>query len=192
MEFLTRGKQVVCTRLSPLKTGLVTSGAIPVYWPMAAAWCTSVRAVYSQAATAVVPVVYSDISPGNTKQLYNICTMLDQRRRRWSNVVQMLYKCFVLGSINPCVHGRGVPFPARVAVSENADQEMDLCKPWFNVQVKFADNDASMFRQRLTTLSHKVVRSQNERQYILTCKVSRYCLFDISAGLLFNRTCTTQ
>ena len=34
--------------------------------------------------------------PANTKHLYNICTMLDQRRRRWSNIVQMLYKCFVL------------------------------------------------------------------------------------------------
>ena len=33
--------------------------------------------------------------PANTKHLYNICTMLDQRRRRWADVVQMLYKCFV-------------------------------------------------------------------------------------------------
>ena len=31
----------------------------------------------------------------NTKHLYNICTMLDQCRRRWADVVQMLYKCFV-------------------------------------------------------------------------------------------------
>ena len=31
----------------------------------------------------------------NTKQLYNICTTAAQRLRRWSNVVQMLYKCFV-------------------------------------------------------------------------------------------------
>ena len=30
-----------------------------------------------------------------TKHLYNICTMLDQRRRRWTGVVQMLYKYFV-------------------------------------------------------------------------------------------------
>ena len=28
--------------------------------------------------------------------LYNICTMSDQRLRRWTNVAQMLYKCFVL------------------------------------------------------------------------------------------------
>ena len=33
--------------------------------------------------------------PLNTKHLYNICTMLDQRRRRWADVVQMLYICFV-------------------------------------------------------------------------------------------------
>ena len=31
-------------------------------------------------------------NPVNTKHWYNICTMLDQRRRRWSNIVQMLYK----------------------------------------------------------------------------------------------------
>ena len=35
------------------------------------------------------------VSPVNTKHLNNICTMLDQRLRRWSNIVQMLYKCFV-------------------------------------------------------------------------------------------------
>ena len=34
--------------------------------------------------------------PVNTKHLYNIRTMLGQRRRRWADVVQMLYKCFVL------------------------------------------------------------------------------------------------
>ena len=31
----------------------------------------------------------------NTKDLYNNCTMFDQRLRRWSNIVQLLYKCFV-------------------------------------------------------------------------------------------------
>ena len=31
----------------------------------------------------------------DTKHLYNICTMLDQRRRRWANIVQMLYNFFV-------------------------------------------------------------------------------------------------
>ena len=33
--------------------------------------------------------------PVNTKRLYHICTVLDQCLRRWSDVVQMLYKCFV-------------------------------------------------------------------------------------------------
>ena len=35
----------------------------------------------------------------NTEHLYNICTMLAQRRRRWANVVQMLYKCFAFAGI---------------------------------------------------------------------------------------------
>ena len=38
---------------------------------------------------------HSGINPANTKHLYNICTMLDQRRRRWADVVQMLCKWFV-------------------------------------------------------------------------------------------------
>ena len=35
----------------------------------------------------------------NTKLLHNICTMLDQPRRRSDDVVQMLYKCFVFAGI---------------------------------------------------------------------------------------------
>ena len=34
-------------------------------------------------------------NPKNMKHLYKICKMLDQHRRRWADVVQMLYKCFV-------------------------------------------------------------------------------------------------
>ena len=43
---------------------------------------------------ADISVIALAKSPVNTKHLYNICTMLDQRRRRWSDVVQILYKCF--------------------------------------------------------------------------------------------------
>ena len=35
----------------------------------------------------------------NAKHLYNICTLLDQRRRRWADVVQMLYTCFVFAGL---------------------------------------------------------------------------------------------
>ena len=40
--------------------------------------------------------------PVNAKHLYNICTMLAQCRRRWADVVQMLYKCFVFVGIQRC------------------------------------------------------------------------------------------
>ena len=40
-------------------------------------------------------------NPVNTKHLYNICTMLNQRRRRWDDVVQMLYKSFVFAGNAP-------------------------------------------------------------------------------------------
>ena len=39
------------------------------------------------------------VTPVNTKHLYNIRTMLVQRRRRWAAFVQMLYKCFVFSGI---------------------------------------------------------------------------------------------
>ena len=34
-------------------------------------------------------------NPANRKRLHNICTTLDHRRRRWVDVVQMLYDFFV-------------------------------------------------------------------------------------------------
>ena len=40
-------------------------------------------------------VCWATFNPVNTKLLYNICTILGQRRRRWADAVQMLYKCFV-------------------------------------------------------------------------------------------------
>ena len=43
--------------------------------------------------------MYVDIIPANTKYLYNIYTMLDQRRRHWAGIVEMLYKCFVFAGI---------------------------------------------------------------------------------------------
>ena len=37
----------------------------------------------------------SDKTSANTKHLHNICPTSLQRRRRWSNILQMLHKCFV-------------------------------------------------------------------------------------------------
>ena len=38
--------------------------------------------------TSTINMIKAD--PENTKHFYNICTMLDQRRRRWADVVQMI------------------------------------------------------------------------------------------------------
>ena len=46
--------------------------------------------------------------PANTKYLYDICTMSAQRRRRWADVVQMLYKYFVSGG---CAWDHYIYFP---------------------------------------------------------------------------------
>ena len=44
------------------------------------------------------------LHPANTKHLDNICTTSVQRLRRWSNIVQMLYKYFVFTGLQwpPC------------------------------------------------------------------------------------------
>ena len=39
------------------------------------------------------------VIPANRKHLYNIYTMLEQRRRRWAGVVKMLYTCFVFAGV---------------------------------------------------------------------------------------------
>ena len=50
--------------------------------------------------------------PASTKHLCNICTMSAQRLRRWSDIVQMLYKCFVFSG-----HRRAGPAGFSVALS---------------------------------------------------------------------------
>ena len=40
-------------------------------------------------------VCWLGCNPANTKHLYNICTTSVQHRRRWANIVQVLYKSFV-------------------------------------------------------------------------------------------------
>ena len=45
--------------------------------------------------------VHGVVYPANKKHLYNICTTTDQRLGRWSNIVQMLYKCFVFAGLRP-------------------------------------------------------------------------------------------
>ena len=43
--------------------------------------------------------------PVITKHLYTICTRLDQLRRRWADVVQMLYKCFLFAGLGLTLKG---------------------------------------------------------------------------------------
>ena len=45
-------------------------------------------------------LILIDYPSKHTKQLYNLCIMLDQRRKRWADIVHILYKCFVLAGID--------------------------------------------------------------------------------------------
>ena len=47
-----------------------------------------------------------DITPANTKHLYTICTTSSKRLRRWSNIVQMLYKCCVFAGTSQETHDK--------------------------------------------------------------------------------------
>ena len=40
-------------------------------------------------------------TPASSKHLYNICTKLGQRRRRWADVGQIIYKYFVFAVTRP-------------------------------------------------------------------------------------------
>ena len=65
-------------------------------------------------AQMVHAMLYSGF-PVSTENLYNICTMLNQRRRRWADVVQKLYKCFMFaGLAETCVTKSRFPVKHRV------------------------------------------------------------------------------
>ena len=49
---------------------------------------------------ATVSNIQSAVNSANTKHLYNTCTMLGQPRRRWTGVVQMLYKYSVFAGMS--------------------------------------------------------------------------------------------
>ena len=57
--------------------------------------CCFVTIVFLWAQHPAFNIGHTDCSPANTKHLYNICTTSVQRLRRWTNIVQLLYKCLV-------------------------------------------------------------------------------------------------
>ena len=54
--------------------------------------------------------------PADIKHWYNICTMLDQTRRRWADVLQMLYKCFAFAGLVTSRYVWGVVDPNTIAM----------------------------------------------------------------------------
>ena len=69
----------------------------------------------------------------NTKHLYNICTTSAQRLQYGSNIVQMLYKCFVFTVLNAAQQTRGVePVLVRCWASVSDDGPA-LVHHWVNI-----------------------------------------------------------
>ena len=69
-------------------------------------------------------VIYNSIAlnQADTKHLYNICTTSAQSLRRWSNIVQMVYKCFVLAGIPRIVIF--LLFKTEISSYENEPEEL--------------------------------------------------------------------
>ena len=76
-------------------------------WPVSIVFRLPLTRVYRFQATSVA----------NTKHLYNICTTSAQLLRRWSNIVQMLYKCFVFAGSDPCLLVSGYLWPTSIDFS---------------------------------------------------------------------------
>ena len=68
------------------------------YWLHITPQCNLNKSIHLPVCTTLAHKVSP---PANTKHLYNICTTSSQRLRRWSNIVQMLYKCFVFAGPQP-------------------------------------------------------------------------------------------
>ena len=98
-------------------------------------------------------------SKHKTLILYNIRTKLDQRRRRWADVVQMLYKCFVFA-------GRRVNFSLvwrnsdwQMTVLHNMQRILNLStSPFHSSSPKMKIYDVSMcFAEHATHRNRKTV-----------------------------------
>ena len=122
--------------------------------------------------TAVCEGWLKAYNPATTKDLYNICTMSAQRRRRRANVVQMLYRllcmCYIYINVYTLIDGKilynaHVSFTSFLAFLTNrllaaicrADINTAHCAEWYR---------------------HRNLLCKPKRQYMYTRKVSRYCL----------------
>ena len=72
----------------------------------------------------LLPFGFAGQIPVNTKHLYTICAPLNQRLRRWSSIVQMLYKCFVFTGISASHHDHAHLVDKQKRVERNTDELM--------------------------------------------------------------------
>ena len=100
--YLRHIKVVISALLDYLRQNFVrifTSNRKAVKKAVASALDKVLHNLSKQSTVRIVDQVSRTKLQANTKHLYNICTMLDQRRRRWADAVQMLYKCFLFAGM---------------------------------------------------------------------------------------------
>ena len=197
--------------------------------------------------------VSSDSShPASTKHFFNICTTSARRFRRWFNIVQMLYKIFVLRLLGSVFMGSSWPSLAQMwpeaAFIHNTFVLIRYCcidvgpvRTWYLVHPPLCPTNKHgrpltlikhghcsrhlsgvsgerlagphLYRRlpcwqsippvskgallswswrpplsaSLVNLCFPVLLCKAKRQYLLTCKVSRYCLLDLHPAVFPSR-----
>ena len=97
-------------------------------------WSVNLSPIHFSPALSIVQAI---------KHKYNICTTSAQRLRRWSNIVQMLYKYFVFTGLN-AAQQTGGDEPVLVWLwASVADSGSELDQHWVNVV--FAGTDDKCF-----------------------------------------------
>ena len=95
LTLLTAKYTVTSTRTAPLYTSPVHGGS-PWWEPQRGDVCTTARGAGKEP--------HAQVRRPTPFPVKNICTMPVQRRRRWTDVVQMLYTCFVfVGNGTSCL-----------------------------------------------------------------------------------------
>ena len=111
----------------------------------------------------------------NTKHLYNICTTSARRLRGWSNIVQMLYKCFVFTGI----------------ISEMHNRQLYLLCVWYSLHLKWSPPEDKIRRSSIVLMfAHQISigsTSSNSSDWEINCCPNSHIEVNIYFQMLQNR-----
>ena len=100
-------------------------------------------------------------SPVNAKHLYDICTMSGQRRRRWCDIVQMLYKCYSFHCTN-VIQMFCVCWDAVSNTATRTQRQIPLSQYTQTICITFCTNIIQMFCVCWDAVSNTAPQRQTE------------------------------